>query len=176
MNNENKNLSRNRKRIIERKIEMDDRMKLLLNKIESEKKNKSFDNTKQLQIELVKIKYANNPSKLQSALKELDKTHVNKKLLEIKNETLVDFTGGFQLVGELSFGDHIRQTHIRFRNINDYESYINAIDQDCESEDAIFNGYIYKINTPQFNLVNRSQYGNGCDFKHESIEYRGIKC
>ena len=32
------------------------------------------------------------------------------------------------------------------------------------------------INTPQFNLVNRTQYGNGCDFKHEIIEYRGNIC
>ena len=46
------------------------------------------------------------------------------------------------MVGELSIADHIRQTHIRFRNINDYESYINAIDQDYESEDATFNDYI----------------------------------
>ena len=53
---------------------------------------------------------------------------------------------------------------------------IKAIDQDYQSEDATFNGYIYKINTPQFNLVNRSQYGNGCDFKHEIIEYRGNNC
>ena len=45
------------------------------------------------------------------------------------------------MFGELSIGDHIRQAHIRFRNINDYEKYINAIDQDYESEDAIFNGY-----------------------------------
>ena len=32
------------------------------------------------------------------------------------------------------------------------------------------------MNTPQFNKVNRSQYGNGCDIKHEIIEYRGNKC
>ena len=30
----------------------------------------------------------------------------------------------------------------------------------------IFIGYIYKINTPQFNLVIRNQYGNGYVFKH----------
>ena len=29
---------------------------------------------------------------------------------------------------------------------------------------------------PQFNKVKRSQYGNGCDFKHEIIEYRGKNC
>ena len=60
--------------------------------------------------------------------------------------------------------------------IDDCESYINVIDQDYESEDAIFNGYIYKINTLQFNLVNRCKYGNGCDFQHEVFEYRGNNC
>ena len=32
------------------------------------------------------------------------------------------------MIGEFRIADHIRQTHIRFRNITDYESYINAID------------------------------------------------
>ena len=73
-------------------------------------------------------------------------------------------------------GDQIRQTHIRFRNTNDYEAYINSIDQDYDSEDAIFNGYIYKLNTPQFNKVNRSQYGSGCSFDKIIIGYRGNNC
>ena len=80
------------------------------------------------------------------------------------------------MVGNLKVGDQIRQTRIRFRNIADYEAYINSIDQDYDSEHAIFNGYIYKINTPQFNKVNRSQYGNGCSFDKIIIEYRGNNC
>ena len=39
-NNEDKNISTNRKRRIERKIKMDDKMKSLLNKTKSEKKKK----------------------------------------------------------------------------------------------------------------------------------------
>ena len=77
------------------------------------------------------------------------------------------------MVGRLNVGDQTRQTHIGLRKITNYESYINAIDQDYESEDAIYNGYIYRLITPHFNLVNRSQYGNCCDFKQEIIEYRG---
>ena len=77
------------------------------------------------------------------------------------------------MVGELSIADHICQTHIRFRNITDYESYINAIDQDYESEDAIFNIYIYKRDTPHFHLVNKLQYRNDCDIKHQNIVYLG---
>ena len=60
--------------------------------------------------------------------------------------------------------------------MNDFESYISTIDEGYDAEDAIFNGYIYKINTPQFNKVNGSQYGKGCDFKHEIIEHRGNSC
>ena len=55
------------------------------------------------------------------------------------------------MVGNLKVGDQIRQNHIRFRNISDYEAYINRIDEVYDAEDTIFNGYIYKINTPQFN-------------------------
>ena len=179
INNENKKLSRNRKRRIERKSKIDNNMKIFLNKIKTGKgkRNKKLDKIKQLEILLVNIKYANDPNKLQSALKELNKIQVvNKNLHEIKQEILEDYNGEFEMVGNLKVGDQIRQTRIRFRNIADYEAYINAIDQDYDSEDAIFNGYIYKINTPQFNKVNRSQYGNGCSFDKIIIEYRGNNC
>ena len=87
-----------------------------------------------------------------------------------------NYTGEFEMVGDLKVGGQIRQTHIIFRNIEDYESFINAIDEGYDAEDAFFNGYIYKLKKPPFNKVNKSQYGNGCDFKHEIIEYRGNNC
>ena len=80
------------------------------------------------------------------------------------------------MVGELSIADHNCQTHIRFRNFIDYESFINAIDQKYESEDATFNRYIFTTVTPHCKLVNRSQNGNGFDFNYEIIEYRGNNC
>ena len=73
INNENKKLSRNRKRRIDRRNKCNDDMKLLLNKIKSEKKKKIFDKIKQLEILLVRIKYANKPDKLESVLRELNK-------------------------------------------------------------------------------------------------------
>ena len=179
INNETKKLSRNRKRRIARKLNMNNEMKSLLNRIKSEKKkkNKNFDKIKQLEILLVNIKYANNPNKLEEALKELNKIQdIDKNLHEIKNEILQDYEGVFEMIGNLKIGDQIRQTHIRFRNISNYEAYINSIDQDYDSDDCFFNGYIYKIDTPHFNKVNRSQYGNACDFKHEIIEYKGNNC
>ena len=114
MNNENKKSSRNRKRRIERKIKLDDKMKSLFNQIKSEKrkKNKNFDKIKELEINLVKINYAINPNKLHSELTKLNKLHVvNKNLHEIKQEILVDYTGEFEMVGNLKVGDQIRETH-----------------------------------------------------------------
>ena len=44
------------------------------------------------------------------------------------------------MVGDLKVGDRILEAHTRFKNIANYEAYINTIDQDYNSEDAIFNG------------------------------------
>ena len=176
-NNKNKKLSRNRKRRIYRKNKMNDDMKILLSKIKSEKKKKNFDKIKRLEILLVNIKYANDSNKLNNALKELNKIQVvNKNLHEIKQEILIDYEGEFEMVGNLKVGDQIRQTHIRFRNMDDFEAYINSIDEGYDADDCIFIGYIYKLDTPQFNKVNRSQYGNGCSFDKIIIEYRGNNC
>ena len=60
--------------------------------------------------------------------------------------------------------------------MDNFKSYIKAINEKCEAEDAIFNGSLFKNNTPQFSIVIRSQYGNGFDFKHEIFEYRGSNC
>ena len=140
-------MSRSRKRRLERNIKDDDEMKSLLNKIETErkKKNKNLDKIKELEIKLVKNKYINIPDKLQSELKELNKIKVFKKIYTSFNrKILVDYTSEFEMVGNLKVGDEIRQTHIRFRNISDYEAYLNSIDEGYDAEASIFNGYIYK--------------------------------
>ena len=86
-------------------------MKLLFNKIKSEKKKKkNIDKYKQLQTQLIKVKYANNPNKLQYELKELNKIPViDKNLLEVKQEIIVDYTGEFEMIGILSVGDQIKK-------------------------------------------------------------------
>ena len=174
--NDNKKLSRNTKRRNDRRSKINDDMKLLLNKIKSEKekKCKNFDKIQHLEVLLVRIKYADTPDKLESALRELNKIEViDESLREIKNEILVDYVGEFEMDGDLKVGDQIRQTVTRFKDMDNGEAYIKSIDQDYDSEDAIFNGYIYNLDTPRLNKVNRSQYGNGCDFNHEIIEYPG---
>ena len=73
---------------------------------------------------------------------------MNKNLHEIKNEILVDYVGAFEMVGNLKIGDQIRQTNIRFRNMDDFEFYINSIHERYDAEDAFSNGHNYKIDIP----------------------------
>ena len=138
MNNDNKKLSRNGKRRIIQKVKMNDNMRLLLNKNKTrKKKNKNSDTNKELERDLFMIKYAKNPKKLLSELNELNEIRVvKKKLHEIKNELLLDYTGEFEMIGNLKVGGQIRQTHIRFRKNTDYEAYINSIDEGYDAEDV----------------------------------------
>ena len=45
------------------------------------------------------------------------------------------------------------KTNNRFENMDDYESHINGIDIDYDSEDATFNDYVYRLKTPQIEVV-----------------------
>ena len=126
---------------------------------------------------MIKVKNTNNPNKLQSENRELSKIQVvDKKLHDIKNELSRDYAREFEMIEKRSVGDQTRETHKRIRNFGDFEHYVNAIDEGDDAEDAIFNGYNCKIKTLQFDLVNRGEYGNGCDFKHEIIDYWGNIC
>ena len=60
--------------------------------------------------------------------------------------------------------------------MDDFETCINFIDDDYDSEDIIFTGWLYKVNKPEFNKINRSQYGRGKDFEQEIFEYTGNYC
>ena len=51
------------------------------------------------------------------------------------------------MVSRLKIADQIRTTHIRFRNMTDYEAYIKSIDEGYDVEAAIVNDYIHKIFT-----------------------------
>ena len=76
------------------------------------------------------------------------------------------------LVGEVE-----QKMKIMFKNVDDFESYNNAIDNSgYDSEDVIFTGWLYKLITPEFKKVNRSQYGRGTDFKQDIVEHIGNNC
>ena len=81
---------------------MNDHIKLFLNKNKTEKKKKYKNDEKieQLEILLIKIKYADKPNRLEGALRELNKNQVvEKNLHEIKNELSRDYVGEFEMVG-----------------------------------------------------------------------------
>ena len=73
-----------------------------------------------------------------------NKLYVNNLNLHgIKNEVLQDYTGDFELNGKMIIGPNEYKTNIRFKNMNDFERYLNAIDIDYDSEDVSFTGYLY---------------------------------
>ena len=95
---------------------------------------------------------------------------------EIKDGILQDYTGDFELNGKMTIGPVEHKTNIRFKNMDDFENYINAIDVDYDSEDVTFTGYVYKMNTPHFKVVKRSAYGRGTNYMQEIVEYHGQNC
>ena len=106
-----------------------------------------------------------------------NKIYVNNlNLHEIKDEILQDYTGDFELYGLMTIGPVEHKTNIRFKNMDDFERYIIAIDIDYDSEDVTFTGYVYKINTPHFKVVKRSAYGRSTNYMQEIVEYHGQNC
>ena len=97
-------------------------------------------------------------------------------LHEIKIEILHDYTGDFVLNGLMVDGPIENKTIIRFKNIEDFESYLNAIAIEYDSEDVTFTAYVYILNTPQFNVVKGSAYGKCTNYMQEIVEYHGQNC
>ena len=95
---------------------------------------------------------------------------------EIKNEIIQDYKGDFELNGKMVIGPIEHKTNIRFKNMDDFERYINSIDVDYDPEDGTITGYVYKLDTPQFRVVRRSAYRKGTNYKPEIVEYHGQNC
>ena len=51
-------------------------------------------------------------------------------------DVLPDYTGDFELNGLLVIGPVEHKTNIRFKNLDDFESYWNTIDVDYDSEEV----------------------------------------
>ena len=99
------------------------------------------------------------------------------KLHEIKTEILENYTGDFELIGSLLIDEIEQKTKVRFKIFDDFKIYINAIDNSgYDSDDVVFIGWLFKLNTPVFKKVNRSQNARGTDFNQDFVEYMGNKC
>ena len=57
--------------------------------------------------------------------------------------------------------------------MDDFENFIDSLDNDYNSEDVTFTGFVYKINTPQFNVVKRSVHAKNTGYMQEIVEHRG---
>ena len=97
-------------------------------------------------------------------------------LHEHKNENLQDYTGDFELNGLMIIGPVEHKTNNRFKNRVDFERYKNAIDIDDDSEDVIFTGYFFKLNTSHFNVVKRSVFVKVTNYMQEIVDYHGQNC
>ena len=76
------------------------------------------------------------------------------------------------LIGEIE-----QETNIKLKNADNFETYINAIDNGCyDSEDVIFTRWLHKLNKLVFKKVNGSQYGRGTDIKQDIVEFIGNNC
>ena len=90
-------------------------------------------------------------------------------LNEIKNEILQGYNGVFKMSGTIAVRK-INKTSVRFRNNKNFQTYIISLDEnDHESDSAIFTGYIHKLETPVFNLVNPSGFGKGTDYRGDNV-------
>ena len=90
----------------------------------------------------------------------------------IKNKFSLVYTGDFELIGSMLIGEKEQITNIRFQNVDDFESYINAIDNGgYDSGHVSSTRWLYILNTPEFKKVNRSQNARGTDFKEDVVEY-----
>ena len=91
-------------------------------------------------------------------------------LHEIETKILLDYKGDFEMIESMLIGEVEQKTNVRFENNDDIETYINAIDVNYDSEDVFLTGLFYKLNTTEFNKINRSQYSRGTDFKEDIVE------
>ena len=74
-----------------------------------------------------------------ASFKKVYVTGIN--LHEIKIEILLDYTGDFELIGLMVAGPVKRKTKITFE-LDDFGSFIFAIENDYDSEDVTFTGYV----------------------------------
>ena len=66
-------------------------------------------------------------------------------LHEIKSEILQNHTGDSEMIGSMLICEIEQKAIIRFKNVDDFETYINAIvNGGYDSEDVIFTRWLYK--------------------------------
>ena len=73
-------------------------------------------------------------------------------------------------------GEIEQKRKFRFRYVADFEMFKKALDVDYDSDDLMSAGWLYKLNTPGFNRINRARNGTRTDLKQDIVEYIGNNC
>ena len=97
-----------------------------------------------------------------------------KNIYEIKNR--MKDTKGFDLFGNITIEGVTRKTNMRFRSVQDFEAYIEKIDDKYDGDEVIFTGQSIEYDVPQFNPVKRSNYGKRTIYLADIEEYHGNNC
>ena len=109
-------------------------------------------------------------------LAEADKSKIKGlNVFEIRDK-LDDDNRGFELVGDITINGIKKKTNMHFKNINDYESYIEKIDEKYDGEDVVFEGDAFQLNQPEFKPIKRSKFGKGSNHLFDIEEYVGTNC
>ena len=109
-------------------------------------------------------------------LAEADKSNIKGlNVYEIRDK-LNDGNRGFELVGEMTINGIKKKTNLRFKNNNDFESYIEKIDEKYDGEDIVFEVDAFQLPQPDFKPIKRSNYGKGSDFKINIQDFFGTNC
>ena len=85
-------------------------------------------------------------------------------------------TNGFDLIGNLTINSVKRKTNTRFRTLNDFDAYIDKIDDKYEGEDVIFDGQSIEYDIPEFKPKNRRNFGKGTNCLSDIAEFHGNNC
>ena len=59
------------------------------------------------------------------------------------------------------FGEVEQKTIIRFNDVADYETSVEAVDVDFDTDDVVFTGWVNKLKTHQVIIVKGSGCGEG---------------
>ena len=116
-----------------KQYDLNKRIALIRNQNESNReKNNVKENKKEFMIEDVDSgRYFELPT--------TKKIYVNGlNLHQIKSKFLEDYTGDFEIIGSILIGKIEQKTNIRFKNVDDFETYTNAIDNSGYDSDDVF--------------------------------------
>ena len=109
-------------------------------------------------------------------LAEADKSNIKGLNVHEIRDKLNDKNRGFELVGHITINGIKKKTNIRFKNMNDFETYIEKIDEKYDGEDVVFEGDAFQLPQPEFKPIKRSNYGKGTNHLFDIDEYFGTNC